>query len=485
MRREKLLPLMKPHPFALAVFTVFLIVQPARSQSGLPQGKIVLTGFTGKVRITNVVDQKSVPPSQGLVLSQSYCIETSNGSTASLAFENGTVMQVEADSKFVIQEFLQAPWDQNTEQLAAAKTEPSRSQTSAFLEFGDLVTGVKKLNTGSSLQVATPLGTAGIRGTDFKVTSRRNADGSPKSSSVSVATGQVGFNSSSGGETVAVSAGAAASVTLSPSQGDSGGRAQAPFVTQLSPQAQAAITQAVSAQRAGGQSVFQSAIRQSGAQAPESKLTPEQRESLKDAADDGEAALVEAVKSLVSESPEDSPAIAGEGSQLLPSAAPQIAAAAASVADRFAPQIAAAVTSAFPALAPNIAASVAQAVPASAPQIAASVAQVVPSAAPQIASSVSQAVPDSATDVARSVAQIQPQQASQIADSIIQSVPTVDANAINNAVQTGAQSSGTGVGVRPDAPIRDNSIPPINVPTPTPSPTFAPPPTPTPIPSNP
>lgn len=482
---------MKAKLIVLATLAALLVVQPARSQSSsnLSQGKIVLTDFTGNVRITNVVDQKPVTPAKGLVLGQSHSIETSSGSSASLAFENGTVMQVEPDSKFVIQEFLQAAWDQNAEQLAEAKTEPSRSQTSAFLEFGDLVTGVKKLNPGSSLQVATPLGTAGIRGTDFKVTARRNADGTPKSSSVSVATGQVGFNSSSGGEAVAVPAGAAASVTLSPAQGDSAGRAQAPFVSQLSPQAQAAITQSVSAQRAGGQSVFQSAIRQSGTQASESKLTPEQRENLEDAADDGETAMVEAVKSLAADSPENSPAIAREGAQLLPSAAPQIAAAAASVVDRLAPRIAAAVASAFPTLAPAIAASVAQAVPAAAPQIAASVAQVAPSAAPQIASSVSQAVPDSAAAVARSVAQVQPQQAAQIADSIIQAVPAADPAAITGSAQSGAQAAGSGAGsgnsITPDAPIRDNSIPPINVPTPTPSPTFAPPATPTPIPSNP
>jgi formylglycine-generating enzyme required for sulfatase activity len=52
--------------------------------------------------------------------------------------------------------------------------EPSQSRTALGLDFGELIVDVKKLNKSSSFLVHSPLGVAGIRGTQFRFSSKKN-----------------------------------------------------------------------------------------------------------------------------------------------------------------------------------------------------------------------------------------------------------------------------------------------------------------------
>ena len=194
----------------------------------MKNGIIVLTAFEGDVKISSSSSDQTQAPTKGAILKQGQIIVTGPKSKASLAFENGIVMEVAPSSKFLIQEFQQAPWDVAPEKLAEMKSEPSKSKTTGFLEYGDIITGVKKLKPGSSLEVSTPLGTAGIRGTDFKTSAVKNSDGTAKSFTVGVASGEVGVRSAGGGESVPVAAGTSSTVAMTPSQGGQGGTIQAP-----------------------------------------------------------------------------------------------------------------------------------------------------------------------------------------------------------------------------------------------------------------
>lgn len=444
-------------------------------------GIIVLTAFEGDVKISTTSSDQTQAPSKGAILKQGQVIITGAKSKASLAFENGIVMEVSSSSKFVIQEFQQAPWDVAPDKLAEMKTEPSKSKTTGYLEYGDIITGVKKLKPGSSLEVSTPLGTAGIRGTDFQVKAERNSNGTPKAFSVGVASGEVGVRSAGGGDTVPVAAGSSSTVSMTPSQSGQGGTIQAPTISQLSAEAGGSILSSVFSQRSSGQAVFSQSIiaAAQNRESASSSLTPEQQRTLEDASSKGDAAVVDAVQQLVTASPLAAPDIAAAAAEFAPNAAPQIASTAALASPSLAPQIAASVATVIPSSAAAIASSVAQAVPSAAAAVAGAVASVAPSAAPQIAAAVAAAVPEAAVQIAQSVAAVQPQQVTQITSQIIESVAGVDAQAVGDAAQVGVQqSTNTGTSVQPPAPpsgINTNPQVPVPSPTPNSTPTATPP----------
>ena len=466
--------------FQLLAITILAFPTSTKAQetvdAPMKNGIIVLTAFEGDVKISSSSSDQTQAPSKGAILKQGQIIVTGPKSKASLAFENGIVMGVAPSSKFLIQEFQQAPWDVAPEKLAEMKSEPSKSKTTGFLEYGDVITGVKKLKPGSSLEVSTPLGTAGIRGTDFKTTAVKNSDGTPKAFTVGVASGEVGVRSAGGGDTVPVAAGTSSTVAVTPSQSGQGGTIQAPATSQLSAEAGSSILSSVSSQRSSGQAVFAQAV-VSAAQSRESassSLTPEQQKTLEEAATNGDEAVVEAVQQLTTETPAAAAEIAAAAAELAPNAAPQIASTAALVSPALAAQIAASVATVAPSSATAIATSVAQTVPAAAAAIAGAVASVAPSTAPQIAASVAAAVPEAAAQIAQSVAAAQPQQSAQVTSQIVESVAGVDAQAVGDAAQSAAeQTNNTGTSVQPPPPPSSiNNNPQVPVPRPTQPPTI-------------
>jgi hypothetical protein len=376
------------------------------------------------------------------------------------------------------------------------KTEPSNSKLSTFLEYGDVTSGVKKLKPGSSLTVATPLGSAGIRGTEFKVGLQRDSKGGSKGLSVAVASGEVAV-ATKGRGTTSVKGGFSTSVTVTPSADGQASTVSQPVTSQIPPDSSLSILQSVKTQQESAASVVTNALLQS-AGASGSGLNTKQKSAIQDAAEISVETLLKTVEQLSSEKASSAPEIAAFATDLAPNAAADIAAAAATSAPNFAAQIAGAVTSMAPVFAPQIAASVASVVPAAAPNIAAVVASAAPSQAPQIAATVAAALPDAAPAIARSVAQAQPQQSEQIILQASEAAPEAAA-AIATEVQAEAEAQGEGIGgegqstkVEPPPVIPTNPVqpPPPAPPTPTPptptppSPTATPEPTPTPNPSN-
>ncbi len=465
-------------PFLLAV-TLWAVMPQLNAQqpvdSKLQPGIIVLTAYEGDVKISLSSNGQALRPSKGAILKQGHVIVTGPNSRASLAFENGAVMEVGSSSKFAIQEFQQAPWDVSPEKLAEMKTEPSKSKTSGFLEYGDIITGVKKLKSESQLDISTPIGTAGIRGTDFKTSSAKNSDGTPKNFTVSVATGEVGVSSAGGSETVPVAAGLSSTVSVSSSQNGQGGTVSQPTTSTLSAEAGSGILNSVATQRSSGQATFGQALAAAAQnrQNASSALTPEQQKTLEEASAKGDEAVVEAVQLLSTEAPTAAVEIAAAAAELAPNAAPEIAAVAALISPSLAPQIAASVAMIVPSSAPDIASSVAQAVPAAAAAVAGAVASVAPTFAPQIAVAVAIVVPEAAAQIAQSVASAQPQQVTQIVSQIVENVGGVDAQGVGDAAQASAQqSNNAGNTIAPEPPQVPNIAP---IPVPQSTPTSTPP----------
>jgi hypothetical protein len=131
---------------------------------------------------------------EGYILRQGEAIETGADSKAVLVFSNGTVLGVEPNTYLSINAFLQEPFNPNSYNIKSAPTEPSISKTHITLKKGEILGDVRKLNRGSTMDYTTPVGTAGIRGTRFKLTiASISADGRTFTASLSVDSGSVAF----------------------------------------------------------------------------------------------------------------------------------------------------------------------------------------------------------------------------------------------------------------------------------------------------
>lgn len=342
----------------------------------------------------------SSPLKEGAFIRQGTTIKTGKENSVTLLFDNGTTVNVKPDSDFSIDSFAQDPFNSSNVDYQTAKSEPSSSVTRLKVSEGTIVVDIAKLKKNSSFQIATPVGSAGIRGTSLGITSNSKNQANPVT--LAVTTGVVQMKTAAGSRAV----GGGQSVGV----GSTGGfNANPPGAQQL----QTSTGQTTAAMQ---QSVPPNAFQGVPPPAPAppaagSTLSAAQMATVQAASEQGTDALVAAVEALAAESPEAAADIAAAAADALPTAATNVAVAAATVA------------------------------PAAAAQIAASVAQVAPAAAPQIASSVAAAVPAAAVQVAQSVASAAPQAATAIAAAVIAAVPTANATAISAATQAGSQQS--------------------------------------------
>jgi hypothetical protein len=460
---------------ALAVFcqvasaqtTEKLATQPAASSPATTQPP---TMNLGNIRVVKVEgrDAKLVDASgqtstlkEGAFIRQGAKIQTGKEASVVLLFDNGTTVNIKPETEFAVEKFAQDPFDANGVDYQTLKSEPSSSVTRLNVPEGTIVLDIAKLKKDSSFQIATPVGSAGIRGTSLGITSSKSNQANPVT--VAVSTGVVQVKTATGSRAVSggQSFGVGSTGGFSPNPPGSAGLQTA------TSQSAAAMKTAVPA------TPFQGAPPPAPApSAPGSSLTAAQQQTLQAASEQGSEALAAAVEQLAKASPEAAADIAAAAADALPVAATSVAAAAATVA------------------------------PAAAAAIAANVAQAAPAAAPQIASTVAAIVPAAAVQVAQSVASAAPQAAAAVATAVVAAVPTANATAIQAATQAGAQQStqpGGGAANQPmntgdqGSSTQGQSLPgstgsntggsgtpprPQSTPTPTPAPTPIPTPTP-------
>ena len=375
------------------------------------------------------------PVKEGVFIRQGTKIITGPDSRVDLVFENGSAVNINPSSQFSIDEFIQDPFSSEGLDYHAVEHAPTTSVTKINVPEGEILFEVAKQKSGSSFEITTPVGTAGIRGTSGFAGGR----------GFGLATGSASFRTSAG-NTVTVGAG---------TQVNASGA--------TSPTSPAAI----SAVNAASIEMKASTPPNTFGGAPPN-LLPQQQNALNAAVAQGGEAISAVAAGLATSNPEISPEIARMAALMAPAQAQNIAASVAEAAPTFAPQIAVSVTQAVPALAPQIAASVAKVVPAEAPRIAAAVAEVAQNAAPQIAAAVSSVVP---------------QLSQNIANAVIAAVPTVDPVGIQQAAQQGANEATQQGGPGAAGPERPQpSTDPANPPPPPPPPQATPPQaTPTPV----
>ncbi len=186
----------------------------AANGAGLEPGYISVIDAAGDAKILTPDQPDGAVPAKGMNLRIGDTVVTGTGGRVGLAFSNGSLFEVSENSRFSVQEFLQEPWKFSVEEWKALENEPTTSRTKVFVEYGELVVKVKKLDAGSSMQVSTPLGVAGIRGTTFRVRVVRNPDGSPRSVTVQLVEGRVNFTPQGGGEPTQITPGNSLTVAV-------------------------------------------------------------------------------------------------------------------------------------------------------------------------------------------------------------------------------------------------------------------------------
>jgi hypothetical protein len=479
--------------------------------SDIKDGVTVVVDLAGKVEVIEMEGAKPKAAEKGARVPVGATFLVGPNSRLDLALSNGALFQLGENSKFTIGEFEQEAYefvftngaairpreikdfgadeailqtmDASEEAWNKLGSEPTTSKGKFILSEGTMIGQSKKLKPGSRMEIVTPIGTAGIRGTVWMLTVKPvgGPGGTRFQGTLDVAEGRVDFGKTDGSRNVQVQGGYTATfdVTVTPS-----GEVRITNIntSPMPPERQAMLLGTISnvAQQQtyftavnGTPDALREAIRANAQTQAQGEITPAQAKELANAfGNNGDTqTLLAAVFELSQANPDRAAAIAAAATALAPAISAQIAASAASAAPAQAAAVAATVATASPTQAAAVAAAVATATPGAAVQVAVSVSKAVPTAALQIAQSVSSAVPASASAISAAVGA-----AVATGDAVDANPNQIGINDLPPVIPTKP------IQPPPPAPAPTSTPTP---PTPTPpSPTATPPPTPTPNPSN-
>jgi hypothetical protein len=166
-----------PRPFRVSPHTVWmiavagaLVASPAalfgQKRKSNPASKVFVTDVAGEAIIDtgqSVEDlaQRSVYPGEGTVIETKRSDDAAKKSYSTMVYSNGTGAYFDADTRVEVKRFVQEPFTPNRTDM---DTEPSVSQTQAFLARGAVGLCNSKMVSGSSMTYNTPHGSINIRG---------------------------------------------------------------------------------------------------------------------------------------------------------------------------------------------------------------------------------------------------------------------------------------------------------------------------------
>lgn len=200
-------------------------------------GITVIVEATGSVQVIEAPGKPAQPVQKGQQIPEGAFLVTGADGRVDLAFSNGAFMQIQENSRFGIGSFEQEAYefvfsngeairpkelkdfgadeavlttmDASEEAWNKLEQEPTTSITQFTLEYGTMVGQSKKLRPGSRMEIITPIGVAGIRGTTWRLTIQRV--GGPGSNvyrgTLDVGRGLVDFSNAQGTRTVDVGGG--------------------------------------------------------------------------------------------------------------------------------------------------------------------------------------------------------------------------------------------------------------------------------------
>ena len=174
-------------------------------------GNIRVVKVEGReVQLVDASGQTS-PLKEGAFIRQGAKIQTGKEASVVLLFDNGTTVNIKPETEFAVEKFAQDPFDANGVDYQTLKSEPSSSVTRLNVPEGTIVLDIAKLKKDSSFQIATPVGSAGIRGTSLGITSSKSNQATPVTVAVSTGVVQLktatGPRAGSGGQSLGIGTG--------------------------------------------------------------------------------------------------------------------------------------------------------------------------------------------------------------------------------------------------------------------------------------
>jgi len=171
---------------------------------------VIVASVEGEVSSLNMIDDFKVtmgPSSVGKKISPKTILTTGKSGKVSLLFSNGTLITVKPGSRFYLRQYKQLEAVvEDLPQPGELEEEPTKSELSAHLDFGELIVKAPKLKKGSSMNLTSPLGTAGIRGTMFQLMAVRNSVSGDIMGGINLISGDIDFTDT-GGNTVTLLSG--------------------------------------------------------------------------------------------------------------------------------------------------------------------------------------------------------------------------------------------------------------------------------------
>ena len=151
--------------FTILIFPHFV---SAQGEANTDIGAVIVAASEGEVTVYENGDQgQGTKPELGQVIPVGKFIATAQGAKLTLLLSNGTLVTLEESTKMQVGKFEQAPFDGAGKTVSDLEGEPSTSEVELELGMGSLIIKTKKLKRGSSFNISSPVGTAGIRGTEF------------------------------------------------------------------------------------------------------------------------------------------------------------------------------------------------------------------------------------------------------------------------------------------------------------------------------
>lgn len=163
---------------------------------------VIVASIEGEVSSLNLIDDFKVNMSSSYVgkkISAKTILTTGKTGKVSLLFSNGTLITIKPGSRFYLRKYKQL--EAVVEDLAPPgklEEEPTKSELSAHLDFGDLIVKAPKLKKGSSMNLSSPIGTAGIRGTMFQFMAVRNQVTGDIMGGINLVSGDIEFTDTDG-----------------------------------------------------------------------------------------------------------------------------------------------------------------------------------------------------------------------------------------------------------------------------------------------
>lgn len=152
-----------------------LFIYPASFEEN-GKGAVIVASLAGEVSV--LFPQKDYysnlnPKKRPVILGESFSngtiLITGSNSKAGLLLTNGTIVHLEENSKLLVSALYQKKFTGSKRIVTEIKNETSPSKTALKLEYGELIVDVRKLNKKSSFLIETNSGNAGIRGTQFRI----------------------------------------------------------------------------------------------------------------------------------------------------------------------------------------------------------------------------------------------------------------------------------------------------------------------------